>query len=48
MRLVDQTFQTRSAGVNYNFTAARLSGPVGDLRRYDPFQLFSTGGRPIY
>jgi hypothetical protein len=48
MRLVNQTFQTRSAGVNYNFTAERLSGPVGDLRRYDPFQVFSTGGRPIY
>ena len=48
MRLIDQNFQTRSAGVNYNFTAARLSGPVGDLKKYDPFQLFSTGGRPIY
>ncbi len=48
MKLVSQTFQTRSAGVNYNFTAERLIGPTGDLKKYDPFQLFSTGGRPIY
>ena len=23
-------------------------GPFGDTRKYDPFQIFSTGGRPIY
>ena len=37
-----------TAGVNYNFTAERLIGPAGDPKRYDPFQVFSTGGRPIY
>lgn len=48
MKLLSQTFQTRNAAVNYNFTAERLTGPTGDLRKYDPFQVFSTGGRPIY
>lgn len=48
MKLLSQTFQTRNAGTNYNFTAVRLTGPVGDTKRYDPFQIFSTGGRPIY
>ncbi len=48
MKLQSQTFQTRNAGVNYNFTAERIIGPVGDTRRYDPFQIFSTGTRPIY
>lgn len=48
MKLSSQTFQTRNAGVNYNFTATRLIGPAGDTKRYDPFQIFSTGARPIY
>ncbi|MEO8275940.1 MAG: hypothetical protein ABI639_06940 [Thermoanaerobaculia bacterium] len=48
MKLASQTFQTRNLAVNYNFTAERLIGPTGDTKRYDPFQVFSTGGRPIY
>jgi hypothetical protein len=48
MRLANQVFQTRSSAVNYNFTAERLIGPTGDTRKYDPFQVFSTAGRPIY
>ncbi len=48
MHLASQVFQTRSAGVNYNFTAERLRGPLTEVKRYDPFQIFSTGGRPIY
>ena len=48
MKLASQTFQTRSGGVNYNFSAVRLIGPTGDTKRYDPFQIFSTAGRPIY
>ncbi|MEO8197723.1 MAG: hypothetical protein ABI689_13490 [Thermoanaerobaculia bacterium] len=49
MKLLSQTFQTRNAGVNYNFTDTRLIGPPGpNLNKYDPFQVFSTSGRPIY
>jgi hypothetical protein len=48
MRLTSQTFQTRVAGTNYNFTSTRLQGPTGDLNKYDPFQVFSTGAKPIY
>ncbi len=48
MRLVAQTFQTRNASANYNFTADRLTGPVIEPKRYDPFQIFATAGRPIY
>lgn len=29
-------------------TTGRLEDPVGDEGLYDPFQIFSTGGRPIY
>ncbi len=48
MRLETQTFTTRNFGVNYTFQAERLNGPTGDTRKYDPYQVFSTGGRPIY
>lgn len=48
MRLVSRNYQTLVSGVLRNFSATRLEGPVADETRYDPFQLFSTGGRPIY
>ncbi len=48
MLLQDQRLTTRYFGVNYTFRAERLIGPGTDTKRYDPFQVFSTAGRPIY
>ncbi|MEZ5313281.1 MAG: hypothetical protein R2862_06290 [Thermoanaerobaculia bacterium] len=48
LRIVNSTFTTRVAGVDRTFTADRILGPVGNLTKYDPFQVFSTGSRPIY
>jgi hypothetical protein len=48
MLLSTQTLQTRVAGVNRSFQTVRLIGPTGDNNKYDPFQVFSTGGRAIY
>lgn len=48
MLIQNQTLTTRYFGVNYTFEAERLIGPTGDTRKYDPFQVFTTGGRAIY
>ena len=47
-KIANQTITTRIAGSDYTFTAARIEGPVGETAKYDPFQVFSTGGRAIY
>ena len=50
MKLESQTFQTRNPanGLTYDFNAIRLNGPAIEPARYDPFSIFSTGGRPLY
>jgi type IV pilus assembly protein PilY1 len=48
MRIADVTVTTRIAGVNTDVTTKRLVGPIGDTDRYDPFQVFTTNGKPIY
>jgi Tfp pilus tip-associated adhesin PilY1 len=40
--------KTRIAGSNYDLVVERITGPTGDENRYNPYRLFTTGGRPIY
>ncbi len=48
MRLVSVTIPTLISGVPHNITTRRLQGPIGDLNRYRPFEIFRTNGTPIY
>ncbi len=51
MLLQNLTLTTRYFGVDYTFQAERLNGSSAgspEPRKHDPFQIFSTGGRPIY
>ena len=48
MQISPLDLKTRLSGVNYQYLVDRIVGPTGDEAKYDPFQLFSTGGRPIY
>jgi hypothetical protein len=48
MKIATQTITTRVAGTNYSVTVERIVGPSGEAKKYDPFKVFTTGGRPIY
>ncbi|MFN7942567.1 MAG: hypothetical protein U0X73_13315 [Thermoanaerobaculia bacterium] len=48
MKIATQTITTRVAGTNYSVSVQRIVGPSGEAKRYDPFKVFTTGGRPIY
>lgn len=48
MRLINVTVPTLIGGTPTNVTTKRLMGPIGDLNRYRPFEIFRTNSTPIY